>query len=448
MRYLYSTCPCGQIKGLEGKDYNLFKAIRYATAQRWESPEEVTAWEGTYDATTPGKNCFQSYTYATTLTGVARFYTDENPEKQAVLYTEDCQMLHIFSPRNAEKAPVLVYIHGGGYETGGFSIPNYRGEPYCANGIVLVLINYRLNAFSAGIGDGHTGNYGLQDQICALRWIRRNIAAFGGDPDRVTIMGESAGAMSVQNLIYAPQAKGLFHGAIMMSGGGILPSAYCIKSPETALEMWEEIKSRLGAATLDQLKDTDPETLYKTWRAVYDSNPKYLRSATPVVDGITIPDDPRNLVRDGKINGVPTIISLLSEDMWPHTLYRTALEWGQLMAQTGQPPVYGMYFDRQVPGTDIGAFHAADVRYAFATLETSWRPYEDTDYRISRDIVAYFSAFVKTGVPQVEGLPTWESITRDNCSFLHFGDDPCSMVSVPADRLEKQEAKRKPFPGM
>ena len=449
MRYTYAQCPCGHIKGIEKDGYRLFKAIYYATAGRWEAPEEVTAWEDTYDATWPGVWCLQRKAFISKPTATEKFYANENVEKQAILYSEKCQLLNIWTPLVVENAPVLVYIHGGGYETGGSTAQTFSGASYCREeGVIVVTVNYRLNCFASAIGDGLTGNYGLQDQICALSWIQKNIRSFGGNPKRITIMGESAGAMSVQNLIYSPMAKGLFQGAIMLSGGGILPRAFRIKGPEAALELWEQVKARLGVASMEELKAVSPEKLYCTWRSVYTSDSRFGQPSTPVIDGITIPDAPGRLVAKGQINAVPTIISVLSEDMWPHTLYTTALDWGKRMAEGNQPPVYGMYMDRAIPESEYGMYHGGDIRYVFGSLDTCWRPFTPVDYRISRDIIAAFAEFARTGVPSVSKAEPWLPIGNDNQKFMHFGDEDCAMVDVPEVRLLETEGKKKPFPGM
>ena len=181
MEYIYKNCPCGQIVGIGKKDHNLFKGIYYAHADRFEPPVPVTQWEGVYDATVQGVACPQRYYYEKASTPTAIFYRNETVEKHLIRYEEDCLCLNIWTPKNAENAPVLVYIHGGSYETGNCSTPGFSGIPYCQRGIIMVTINYRLNAFAGAIGDGHEGNYGVQDQLCALQWIQRNIASFGGD---------------------------------------------------------------------------------------------------------------------------------------------------------------------------------------------------------------------------------------------------------------------------
>ena len=445
MHYVTKETPCGPVRGADlSQGYVQYLNIPYATAKRWQQPREVTAWEGTYDATFPTPWCFQEAAFRQVTNPTRHFYNYEALIKQTVSYTEDCQRLNIWTPTDAKNAPVLVYIHGGGYNAGGSSALNLAGQNYAKKGIVAVTINYRLNCFACAVGGGHTGNYGLWDQIYALKWLKKNIAAFGGDPERITIMGESAGAMSVQNLIYTPLAKGLFSGAIMMSGGGILPKAFSIRSPENAQKLWSEVCQELNTDWAG-LETIDPKTLFLTWDRVAVRG-KYITPSTPVIDGITIPDAPEALARSGQVNNVPSIIGLLSEDMWPHTLYTVARQWGEVMDEVGNAPVYGYYFDRQLPGSDHGAWHACDVRYAFGVLDTCWRPFTEIDYRISENIMDYFAAFVKTGVPEVSGLSKWIPITRKSSQFLHFGDEPCSMVSVPEDRLVATQAKGKPFP--
>ena len=446
--YVYRSCPCGEIKGIGAESYQLFKGIRYAAAKRWEAPEEVTSWEGTYDATSPGPWCFQRKAFIRERTAVEQFYYNETVEKELCTFSEDCLYLNIWTPCTGEKLPVLVYIHGGSYETGGSTNPSFDGSAYAARGLVCITINYRLNAFACAYGDGITGNFGLQDQVCALQWTHHNIAAFGGDPDKVTIMGESAGAMSVQNLIFTPLAKGLFRSAIMLSGGGILEKCFRIRTPERALEVWQKVKEAFGVQSLQELKTVDPGKLYCTWKDICSSDTRFAFPATPVIDGTVIPKDPRALVQAGQINSVPSICGVLSEDMWPLSLYHTILEWGELTEQAGLPEVYGLYLDRAVPGSDHGAYHGADVRYAFCALDKSWRPYTPTDYCIANDMADYFAAFVSSGIPSVERLTEWKPLRNGNRQFMHFGDTPCAMCDVPEEHLDNVQKRGKPFPSI
>ncbi len=446
MRYIVKHIPCGKIRGVDTlKGYSYFSNIPYATAVRWEKPVQMTSWEGEYDASTPTPYCSQLGEFSTAVSATGRFYGYENIVKQAVRYSEDCQRLNIWSPNGAQKAPVLVYIHGGSYCTGGSTAPSYCAAGYAQKGLVAVTINYRLNLFASAVGGGHTGNYGLWDQITALQWIRENIAAFGGDPDCVTVMGESAGAMSVQDLVLSPLAGGLFHRAIMMSGGGILPKEFGRRPAAEAEAVWERIRNAMGAADWAQLQKAPADKLFHTWTKL-TAEYKYITPATPVVDGITIPALPEELADSGNVNGVPTVIGFLSEDMWPNTLYEAALDWGIRMEKVGKAPVYGYYFDRQLPGSDDGAFHGCDIRYAFGTFDTCWRPFEETDYRISENMMDYFASFAATGKPATSTLPTWEPLGQKQTDFLHFGDEPCAMVQVPKERLLSFQALGKPFP--
>ena len=132
--------------------------------------------------------------------------------------------------------------------------------------------------------------------------------------------------------------------------------------------------------------------------------------------------------------------------MWPNTLYEAAKQWSVFMEKAGLDPVYGYYFDRQIPGSDHGAFHGGDVRYTFGTFDTCWRPFEDIDHRISENIMDYFTAFATTGKPDAAGLPAWTPIGKAQSKFLHFGDEPCAMAEVPRDRLIVTQALNKPFP--
>lgn len=444
MELLQKTCPCGMVQGQILKGCEHYMGIPFAKADRWEDPVEVTAWEGVLDATRQGDCCYQPGIFGEPPNRVRAFYAGETKTRQTFTYSEDCLNLNIRAPRDAKNAPVLVYIHGGGYLTGRGSAWSFDGSNYCKKGIVAVTIQYRVNIFANAFGDGHTGNYNLKDQVCALRWIKNNIAAFGGDPDNVTIMGESAGAMSVQNLIYTPYAKGLFKGAIMLSGGGIFTFAYGIQTPENVIDFWGKIKERFGAKTIDELKSLTPKELSYAWRDTCALEPRFGNTARPVVDGDWIPAMPEQLVESGNINKVPTILSFLSEDMWPMALYKMAVQWSQIAPN----PVYGMFFDRRIPGTDLPAFHALDVRYVFGTFDAFKYTFQETDYRISQNIIDYFSNFARTGDPNGEGLTTWETMKGEVPQFMHFGDAPCAMYTVPTEPLEAFQALKKPFPGM
>ncbi len=218
--------PAGAVKGESKADVRVFKGLPYALPPvgeaRWKPPVEMPAWSGVRDARRFGAPCVQP------------------PPRSAGIYSwklgptsEDCLFLNVWTPKQAKDAPVMVWIHGGALTTGSSSEPMYDGAKLAAQGVVVVSINYRLGILgylahpelSAESSDAVSGNYGLLDQIEALRWVKRNISAFGGNPDNVTIMGESAGALSVMYLMASPPARGLFSKAIAQS-------AYMISLPE------------------------------------------------------------------------------------------------------------------------------------------------------------------------------------------------------------------------
>ena len=189
---------CGQIQGIQREGYQEFRGVPYATAERWKQAEQVTQWDGVYDATVWGDACTQFLgVYHMADSTVSQFYLDEALASAPLEYSEDCLNLNIWAPDDAEDCPVLVYIHGGSYMTGSNADTSTDGEAYAHHGVITVSINYRLGPFHSVWGDGYTGNLALTDQLTALRWVKANIADYGGDPNRITVMGESAGAMFV-----------------------------------------------------------------------------------------------------------------------------------------------------------------------------------------------------------------------------------------------------------
>lgn len=449
VKYVYLNTKCGQIKGIGKRNCTIYRGVRYAAAKRWASPQIIESWEGTYDATQDGPACPQNDAFLEKPpTPADQFYHDECVEKKTLVYSEDCLNMTIWTPEDAHAAPVLVFFHGGSYNTGYGSTPMYSGEKYCENGVILVSVNYRLNVFACACDGAHGGNYGLQDQIAALCWIKRNIEAFGGDPERITISGESAGAMSVQNILCSPAAKGLVSGAIMMSGGGILKDFFVVKDDSDAKKIWQDMKAVLHADTLSELEDIPPGELFSAWRRVLANNPAIPFPATPIVDGITIPDLPETLVKAGRYHAVPCMIGLLSEDMWPYSLYQTALEWGLLSEKYGHMPVYGYYMDQCSREGGLGAFHGSDLWYVFGQFEKNWREYTDADIQVSDTMVRYISNFTQTCSPNGDALPVWTPISSQDTSFMHFAENAFEMCMPPVKRLMEFQQKNKPFPGM
>ena len=456
MKYVYITCPCGDIRGVGREEYTHFKGVRYATAERWEAPVQVKSWDGCFDATVQGAVCPQHDAYISTKTAVALVYYNDNVEKTVYRYSEDCLNLNIYVPTYAveeqgtlkDKLPVLVYFHGGSYNTGSGANPNFHGAGYCKRGVILIDVNYRLNAFASAYGDGITGNFGLLDQICALNWIRDNIEAFGGDADNINIMGESAGAMSVQHLIYAPKAKGLFKRAIMLSGGGNLPKHFRVRTPELAEEFWKKMKEGFKVTAIQELRQFPAEDIYLAWDRLMASELKYGYISMPVANGDSIPALPEELTAAGRVNAVPCIISITARDMFVKSLYDTAVEWALAMEEQPLAPTYGQFFSRAVSGCPYGAFHGGDTKYAFGTLDQCSRAVNTDDYRISDEILDRYAAFVKTGRPDIPGKAKWQPISGEDRRFMNFNENPSEMIDVPEAELQAFEDLKKPFPGM
>lgn len=434
------STACGDITGIQKDGYTEWRGVRYATAERFEQPVQVTGWEGVYDATVWGDRAPQyGGFYNMADSGVTQFYLDEATFQWTASYSEDCLNLNIWAPNGAKDCPVLVFIHGGSFLTGSNTDVTTDGEAFARSGIVTVAINYRLGPFHQVCGDGYTGNLALADQAAALHWIRDNIGDYGGDGSKITIMGESAGAISVQDLLISPLVEeGLLSGAVIMSGGGDLSILNTPTSPAAVQAEWERVKQALGAESIQALKTVDAKELYATWL-------KYGGTTAPTVNGVELTGNVADALADNTVQDVPVIIGILSEDMWPFTLYKAATRYAAKRADAGGAPVYLYYFDRQIDKT-FGAYHAGDLYYMFGTLYRNVREMDDTDYRISADMIAYVANFVKNGNPNGSGLTKWEAATGDNPLFMHFGDEADGMIAPDTDFLTNNENLRPTFP--
>ena len=387
--------------------------------------------------------------------------------------SEDCLYLNVWTPslETTSKLPVIVFIHGGGFGSGSGAIPIYDGENLAGGGVVVVTINYRLGVFgflahpelTAESPHHSSGNYGLLDQIAALRWVKKNIAAFGGDPDQVTIWGQSAGAFSVAALVASPEAKGLFTRAMADSGIGIAGSAD--KRLEDAQKIGVAFAAQLHAQTIQQLRALPAASLVSGVSGVPGQ-------FAPVVDGWVLPDSPKALSKSGSDNDVPVITGWQANDsllMVPP--YRTAEEfdafahhylgsmapeferlypaatdearkqaiadgmrdrarvamflWAAERAQSHHSPVYTYFFDRGIPWPqhpEYGAFHTAELLYFFRNFEKLDRPWEPVDYQVSWLSSSYLKAFAATDSPNANGLPKWSKVDPAVPSTMEIGE--------------------------
>ena len=436
MEYIVHT-PCGPVKGCPGRVEGTvaYKGIRYATAGRWEYPKQVTAWEGTYDATAYGHCSYQPRAFYDEEQNQKKyFYYNEFRKGETYTYSEDCLFLNIFTPENAKQGdqlPVLVYIHGGGFTGGCGHEKHFDGPVWPEQNVIGVTINYRLGPMGFVClpqlqeEAGHTGNYALYDQMTAIAWVRDNIAAFGGDSGNITIMGQSAGAMSVQLQCQSPLTEGLFQKAVMSSGCGM--GTMIASSVEKNGLFWSAVMERCGCETLEQFRALPPQQLFDAWQQAKKEVKGGTVSAAPVVDGIFF-------VKGHPAHAIPYMAGSTSHDMAPPVLQSMTRKW----IAKQEKPSYTWYFDRMLPGDDCGAWHSSDLWYWFGTLRNCWRPMEQQDYDLSRQMVWYLANFCRTGDPnKAAQLPTWIASGKGQNRVLCLGEKPTGMAKPSMLKLVK-----------
>ena len=426
MDYIVNT-PCGAVQGTAGRVPGTvsYKGIRYATAGRWEYPKQVTHWEGVYDASQYGPCSYQPRSFYNEEENLKKiFYYNEFRKGETYTYSEDCLFLNVFTPESAKEGdnlPVLVYIHGGGFTGGCGHEKHFDGPVWPEKGIIGVTLNYRLGPMGfvclpqleeeAGV----TGNYGLYDQMTAIKWVKDNISAFGGDPENITIMGQSAGAASVQLQSCSQLTKGLFNKAIMSSGCGL--GSLMSGSKEKSGVFWQEVMARCGCETLDEFRALPVETLFEQWQKAKKEIKGGNAAAFPIKDG--------KFAVEGAIpHDIPYMAGSTSEDIAPPVLQGMTRKW----IASREKPSYTWYFSRQLPGDNCGAWHSADLWYWFGTLPNCWRPMEQKDYDLSAQMVSYLCNFVRTGNPNKSGeLPTWIASDKGQNRVLLFSDKDTKM---------------------
>jgi para-nitrobenzyl esterase len=454
--------------GADAAGIRAFKGIPFAAPPvgdlRWKGPQPVAPWQGVRAATEFGARPMQNRIFSDMI------FRDSGP-------SEDCLYLNVWTPAKSagERLPVMVWIFGGGYQAGATSEPRQDGKDLARKGVVVVSMNYRLGIFgffshpglSQESGRGASGDYGIMDQVAALRWVQRNIAAFGGDPSNVTIFGESAGSYSVSIQMATPLARGLFHKAIGESGSvvGTRRSPSHVAPLAKAEKAGEDFGAAIGAKTLADLRAVPADALLKA------STDKKFRTGV-VVDGYVLPKDMRSIYEAGEQGHVPLLAGWNADESRVYSVFgdkrptaasfakdvrgeygaeadqilrlypartdaeavrsagdlasdrfivTTTWKWIELQLETGDAPVYRYQFDRAVPispGTiingapatsaDTGAPHASEISYVFGAISAMKDvPWEDADFKLSDAIGTYWTNFAKTGNPNGAGLPEW-----------------------------------------
>ena len=472
----------GLLQGTLEDGLRVYRGIPFAAPPvgdlRWRAPEPAAKWDGVKQADKFGPRCYQGGRGA-----------------PGVETSEDCLYLNVWSPAKSarDRVPVLVWIYGGGFNAGATSEPNYSGEILAKKGVVLVSIAYRVGqmgffvhpALSAENKHHASGNYGLLDMIAGLQWVQRNIAAFGGDPHRVTIFGESAGGIAVSMLCASPLAKGLFQGAISESGGSFGPPRPATLPGENLKRLSDAERSgdayakSAGAASIADLRKIAPDKLPAGGRGQ--------GMAWPIIDGWVIPDDQSKLYENKRYNDTPILVGYNSDEGQsfspPQTpeayiaavkarygpfadkliaayppgsgtvaksardLTRDAMfgwhtwAWARLQAKTGKSKVFFYCFDQHPdyppgsPREGYGSGHGAEVRYVFGHVDPSNPQTTKTDLAISDAMATYWTNFAKRGDPNGEGVPAWPPFSDANPTLMYFAQTPHTGPVPSADAL-------------
>lgn len=425
---------CGEIRGTtcQWEGVTAYKGIRYATAGRWEYPCQVTHWDGVYDATEYGNCSYQPRAfYNEEDVPKKAFYYNEFRKSETYTYADDCLFLNIWVPKQTKagsELPVIFYIHGGGYTGGCGHEKHFDGPVWPTKGVIAVTCNYRLGPMGymclpeLEAEAGHTGNYGMYDQITALQWVRDNIREFGGNPDNITIMGQSAGAMSVLNLCISPLTDGMFSKAVMNSGGGVSKMMNSNATTGDRFTFWEEVMKETGCSSVAELRALEVSKIFAAWQKIKKTNMKYGMMASPCIDGRALTESGLDAAEKGHQKNIPYMMGSTSEDMAPPFIADMAKNWCVRQNQQKKQPSYCWFFDRKLPGDDNGAWHSSELWYFFGTLKNGWRPFTQYDYDISDFMAAALCNFAKTGNPNEAGSDLWKPTTEKQPKMMLWGE--------------------------
>jgi len=449
----------GNIEGvIDQQGISAFLGIPFAAStagdNRWRPPQPVTPWQGVRATRDFGPACMQS---------APQDYGPWNaPYDIPGQTSEDCLSLNVWTPDSrAEKLPVLVWIHGGGFVSGASSVRLYDGSSMASHGVVVVSINYRLGVFGfmshpqlAEEGP-YNGEYGLLDQVAALKWIQRNITAFGGDPGNVTIAGQSAGGASVMYLLSTTLTEGLFHKAIIQSGGGTRGFVPAVDEA-TALSQGIAVQQALGSRSLTQMRQVDADMLFTKARTVRflpflgnHFKTTILHRSIPLIAGITRDEvsasQPLQPVSQTQFNAylenqfgdfAPRLAPFYrndSENYLPalrqvrrDTIFSSLTE---MLCRPRCPDTLFLYeFVQEPPGQPdgYGSFHSSELAYVFGTLTKDSRPYQQEDYTLSRRMQDAWLAFLHAS-PPTEASLAWPVYTSQH-DIMRFGGEKPSKI--------------------
>jgi para-nitrobenzyl esterase len=480
----------GLIEGIQSGDLTVYKGVPFAAPPignlRWRDPQPVTPWQGVRNAGIFSPVCMQDGTSV--------------PGQPVEPHSEDCLYLNIWTPAKSagERLPVMVWIPGGGFVGESGSLPLYGGDALAAKGVILITINYRVDVFgfftlpelTKESAHGTSGNYGLLDQIAALKWVRRNIANFGGDPNRVTVWGQSAGSMSVNLLMASPLAHGLFQRAIGESGGFFIPPSATPFKDSWYLpgneKIGEELEAKTDTKSLAELRARPADQILAA------ANPM---GAHPIIDGYVVPSTPYEVFAAAKQNDVPILIGSNADEgkpfldgltikaatyardirnsfgdlpddvlnVYPHATDAQAREaranferdlrfgwdvwtWARMQSKTGDSPVFYYYWAHVPPypaGSPFaawGAGHWSELPYTFGHLDSASAAWTPEDRKLEDAMTTYWTNFAKTGDPNGKSVPQWPAFTNADPRVQHIdgGIAAGSVANLPG--LEKLDA--------
>jgi len=477
LRYVQQQTAKGIIEGVVSPDNKVrtFKGIPYAAppvgSLRWKAPQPVIPWPGVLKTVDYPKRAMQGHIYNDMI------FHDEGP-------SEDCLYLNLWMPENHQqgKLPVMVWIHGGGFIAGSSSEPRQDAGNLSKKGVLIVSFNYRLGIFgffshpelTKESEHNASGNYGLLDQVAALQWVKDNIAFFGGDPDNVTIFGESAGSSSVSALMASPLAKGLFKRAIGESGSFFKLNQPLKSRSEAEKAGVEFAEAAFGTISIEALRAMPAQK-------ILDAALKVPRETfSQDIDGYFLPTDCISIFTAGKQSHVPLLAGWNKDEGNYKTFFKdenptvenyvahansrlgnnagfflkvypaatdaeakraaqdfegdqftgyAVWKWIEMQRLTGESPVYRYEFDQTLPlpadvkpGTEPTAPHASEIEFVFLVISSRNLPWRQEDYQVSELMASYWTNFAKTGDPNGPDLPHWpEYNSRDGYQVMHIG---------------------------
>lgn len=461
----------GKVQGVPNADKTVtsFKGIPFAAPPvgdlRWKEPQPVKPWSGTLKCDSYSASPYQNKPAPFSM------WTEEFIAPPEPL-SEDCLYLNVWTPAKSskDKLPVLMWIYGGGFVSGSSACAIYDGEALAKQGIVFVSINYRVGIFgflshpdlTKESKNNASGNYALMDQVAALIWIRDNIAAFGGDPEKVTIAGQSAGSFSVQTLVASPLAKGLFRGAIAQSGASMSRSSRTLDEAE---KNGIKLSQKINSSGIDALRKLSTDSL------LYLGNTFPFGTFAPVIDGYILTGALATIFKSNRHNNVALMAGWVTGDAaltgqpkpaeqfraWAAAAYgdkkdeflkvfpadteeearESQIRLGNLNFAGHASHIWALqnskdsflyqfdYVPTDKPDfPNYGAFHTSEVPFALNTLSRWNRPWEASDYAVEELMSGYWVNFIKTGNPNSAGLPDWPKYDAESQTIMHLAEKP------------------------